>query len=247
VDELAALSKLVHAAEGRATPEPTIALAIALASPWAGDRRDLKDQPNRSAPSTPDALLRFVRDVRPSLAPSLPADTGWLGWLRYSGLAKPLAEIERCPAWLRSEDLRDGWLALPPQLGPDVLSRDGRISALHILCSQVRPASVPLDAAITLLEWFTGNKAAEWSHSAADQCPAMKFPAVRYRDWHRSFRNVSPAQLLPVITGSPVAANWTRPAPTPAELQAAHQAELRRKATALNAQAWHKPRSSASA
>jgi hypothetical protein len=242
VDELAALSKLVHAAEGRATPEPVIALGISLLSPWAGDRRDIINQPNKSAPSTPDALLRFVRDVRPQLAAPLPTDTGWLGWLRYSGLAKPLAEIERCPAWLRSPDLRDGWLALPPSGGLDVLSSDGRISALHVLCSQIRPSVPPLDAALCLLGWFLGNSAAEWSRVMADQCPQMTFPAVRYRDWHRSFRNASPARLLPVITGSPVAADWTRPLPTPAELQAAHDAELRREATRLNREAWHKPR-----
>jgi hypothetical protein len=247
VDELAALSKLVHAAEGRATPEPVIALAIATMSPWAGDRRDIINQPNRSAPSTPDALLRFVRDVRPQLAAPLPTDTGWLGWLRYSGLARPLAEIERGPAWLRSPDLRDGWLALPPQLGPDLLSRDGRVACLHVLASAVRPAQPPLDAVLCLLEWFCGPVAATWTHLAADQCPAMKFPAVRYRDWHRSFRNVSPARLLPVITGTPVAADWQRPAPTPAELQAARDAELRRRSAEMNRNApWRRPRAHAS-
>jgi hypothetical protein len=243
MDELSALSTLVRAAGGRATPEPVIGLAIAVGSPWAGDRRDIRDQPNRSAPSSPDPLLRFLRSVRPELGRALPADTGWLGWLRHSGLAMPLDDVQRSPAWLRDPILTGGWIALPPRGGfqeaTDSVRNDGRIALLHVLCSQIG-ADVPQEALGTLVAWFVGVSAAEWSRCAADQCPAMELSPLQQRSWYHSFRTLRPADVLPVVAGSPIAASWTRPAPTAAELAAQEERKRLRIAIEINRNAWRR-------
>lgn len=246
--ELSALSALVAAADGHATPEPVIALSIAVASPWAGDRRYILDQPSKLAPSSPDALLRFLEKVRPQLAAPLPSDRDWLGWLRYQGLATPLSELEKVPSWVFDPALADGWLALPPH-GPvndlsTILTSDGRLALLHVLCSQIG-ADVPLDAVMTITEWFVGPKAAEWTRAGAEQCAPLRLSTMKNRQWYSTVRSVKPALVLPVVCGSPVAASWTRPAPSAAELQARREAELRRESVRLNFEAAHKPRKSA--
>jgi hypothetical protein len=244
MDELSALSALVRAADGRATPEPVIGLAIAVISPWAGDRRDIRDQPNKPAPSTADGLISFLRKVRPELGSPLPVETGWLGWLQYSGLATPLADIRTCPAWIRNPALAGGWVALPPLGGfqelTDTVRNDGRIALLHVLCAQVG-LNAPSDAVQVLAEWFVGSTAAEWSHSAAVQCPAMELSRLQQRSWFRSFRAVQPADVVSVVCGSPVAASWARPAPTAAELATRQEREQLRLAIEFNRAAWRKP------
>lgn len=247
MDELTALRKLISAADGRATPEPVIGLAIATISPWSGDRRELIDGPSRIAPPTHDPMISFVRDVRPQLAAPLPPETGWLGWLQYHGLARPLADLRKVPNWVFDPALECGWLALPPRggflsLGPELIEVDGRLALLHILAMQAG-ADVPVDAVMALTEWFVGPKAAEWSRLSADQCPAMKFPPVRFQSWYATYTSPRPADVVPLLLASPRASDsWTRPAPTAAELAAERDAELRRQSVKLNAEAWHRPR-----
>jgi hypothetical protein len=251
MDELAALRKLISAADGRATPEPVIGLAIATISPWSGQRRDIIDQPSRLAPPLPDVLISFLQDVRPQLGRPLPPDNGWLSWLRYHGLARPLADLEKVPNWVFDPALTGGWLALPPQggflsRGPELIEVDGRLAMLHVLAMQAG-ADVPVDAVLCLAEWFVGPKAAEWSRLSADQCPVMRFPRQRYRSWYATHTTPRPAaDVVPVLLGAPRASDsWTRPAPTAAEIAAQKQAEMLALARKLNAEAWHRPRTRA--
>lgn len=245
MDELSALSTLIDSADGRATPEPVIALGLAVGSPWAGDRLNLKDEPNKSAPSSPDAVIRFVGKVRSQLSAPLPADRGWLGWLRHSGLAMPLEDIQRCPAWVRDPSLADGWLALPPLDGFNgieggTIKRDGRLAALHVLASQVGK-DVPRDAVEVLTEWFIGERAASWSTVSGTQCAVMVFPPARQGAWYRTFRSLSASEVVKVICGVPVAAAWTRPPLSDVERQALRELDLRRLAIRANFEATHRP------
>lgn len=249
MNELSALATLIAAADGRATPEPVIALAIAVASPWAGDRRDLKDLPSQLAPPLPDTLISFVSKVRPKLGAPLPADTGWLGWLQYSGLAMPLADVKSGPNWIREVALADGWLALPPLGGFNgidggTIKRDGRLAALHILASQVG-RDVPREAVQVLTEWCIGQRAAEWSTVSAGQCATMTFPPFRKVAWYKTVRSLQASEVVNVICGVPVADHWVRPPLTEAERQALRERDLRKLAARLNYEATHKPRKSA--
>lgn len=239
MDELSALSALVTAADGRATAEPVVALGLALLSPWAGDRLNLKDEPNKSAPASPDVLFRFVGKVRDQLGSPLPPERGWLGWLRHSGLAMPLDDVQRCPAWVRDSALAGGWIALPPLggfngLDGGTIKRDGRLAALHILACQVG-TDVPRDAVQVLTEWFVGPRAAEWSLASPAQCPTMVFPSYRKAPWRGTFRSLSPSEVVKVLCGVPHAATWAPPALTPGQRAERELMEMRRWATHENA------------
>ena|SRR5690349_11460077 len=144
--EREALATLVRSAGGRATIEPTTMLALALLSLWSGDRRDFLDRPNRVAPQLhASALLDFLAEVRPLLSDRrLPTDRGFLAWMRYQGLAVPVAELTKLPSWLADSALADALDRLAPdQRLPAGLTRPGRdpsrrqgVAALPLLVTQ---------------------------------------------------------------------------------------------------------------
>src|SRR6476660_1984185 len=200
-----ALVTLVRAAGGRATIEPVTMLGIALLWPWSGDRRGYIDRPDRVAPQLDArALFAFLDEVRPLLAEQrMPTDRGLLAWLAYRRLAVPVSSLVKVPAWLTDEALSEAWICLPPatcyrQAPPegDVIEVDGRVAALHLLLTQVAgnadPSAVPRDAVTTLLEWFIGPHAVQWSAAAADQCATMRFSLQHggNRAWFGPFNTV---------------------------------------------------------
>jgi hypothetical protein len=236
--ERAALLDLVRAAGGRATIEPVTMLGLALLSPWAGDRRDFLDRPNRIAPQThAAALTEFLAEVGPLLSTRrLPTDAGYLAWLHYMRLAVPVVSLDRVPRWVAelADAQPEAWIALPPtrgyrnQIEADVIEVDGRVAALHLLVAQAAnssdPTNVPRDAVTTILEWFLGPHAAHWSSAASDQCAAMRFSMQNagQKAWYSTWTSVPVEPVREVITRAVpiVPETWRVPPPTPAEVAA---------------------------
>lgn len=235
--EREALAQLVRSAGGRATIEPTTMLALAVLSPWSGDRRDFLDRPNRIAPQM-DArgLLSFLDEIRPMLSDRrLPTGRGFLAWMRFRGLAVPVGELTKIPSWLTDPTLADGWICLPPAAGyrqaqpdTDVIEVDGRVAALHLLITQAadsaEPTGVPRDAVTRILDWFAGPHAAHWSSAAGDQCTRMRLSLQNagHKAWFQSFDAAPVEPIREIITRAVplVSESWRKPPPTPAELAA---------------------------
>jgi hypothetical protein len=253
--ERAALETLVRSAGGRATIEPVTILGLALLSPWAGDRRDFLDRPNRIAPAhDAGVLLDFLAEVRPHVSGRrMPTDRGFLAWLRYRKLAVPAAELTKVPRWLTDPALSDAWIALPPVAGyrqgpvdTDVIEADGRVAALHMLVAQAAngpdPTSVPRDAVTRILEWLVGAHAAQWSSAASDQCERMRFtwqqPA--FRAWFSSVNALPVEPVRQVITRAVpiVPEGWRVPPPTAAELAAEQERQRILELGKIQDKAW---------
>lgn len=226
MNETTALTALIAASRGRATVEPVTALAIAIMSPWRGDRRGVRDRPDTAAPADARELLRFMAEVQTQLSSKpLPRDRGLLAWLRHHERAVPIREIERMPGWLADPLLADGWLALPPAgryvAVEDWLSIDARLAFLHILARQAGGPDAPRPAVTTLAEWFVGIRNADASLSAHEQCSVMQVNHTQEWAWEGSVQQVPVDKVVDQLTGTAVVADdWTAPPPTAAELAA---------------------------
>lgn len=229
MNETAALTALIAAANGKAGAEPVTALAIATISPWSGNRVDIRDRPNRIAPSSERELVAFLSSVQTQLSPKpSPADRGLLGWLRHKRRALPIKEIPSGPSWLTDEPLlADGWVSLPPAgrhtlavVSQDVIAVDARLGFLHLLAQQAGPEA-PREAVTVLAEYFAGIRSAGWTDRAAELCPTMVIHPTALWAWTSTVQGLPVDAVVTLLTGPPlVPSDWTVPPPTAEEIAA---------------------------
>ena len=232
-DEAEALATLLRAAQDPPR-EAVTALAVAVCSPWAGDRLLVRDRPRRTAPDHQE-FTRWVAQHLPVTAGApLPTDRGPLAFGLYHRTVRALDRLTAPPPWLADPALAGGYLARPPR--DPCLSGDGRLLMLGVLCGAIpsERADDPdvVAAATTLVEWFAGPRAAVLTPGLSAQHPVMRWRDLDQQAWIRTTMPMAGGALAACQRDAlrSVPPTWTPP-PDPARAaQAAEAADNARRA-----------------